>query len=383
MQPPQTASSAVVSLKDRERRLVSWPNVRQEGAYEIPRVLTLAQQDKLRESLQSEMDVLGFSERQFLEANQALESYGSLSREWYAQHRTLSDDEMSSGGYQRKVFDFVEECRDAGILIKAPENPGRAKLDQLRIATLTKSEKLTEKMTGGATLLMVAMAIKTYLLSPLAASLLVPLLGPGAGVVKTALAIPLALALSFGITFMMRFLVMQLIGLFPGERFKNHRHPGQLFGRKLTIAIAALTAIVLAGTLYAFMQVDLAEFSRPGRSDMISPMYAVGGLSSLFLGIVLCFEIFWTYRILRKQDEPELVGKEKVKEAYLAAVDRYEDDLAVSRLRTLALDAQATFYDFTHALDRINPNKRSAAHFRKRSMAQLRRKLRTPSKFSW
>ncbi|MES1228004.1 MAG: hypothetical protein ABUL72_04990, partial [Armatimonadota bacterium] len=354
------------------RRLVAWPNARQQAAFETPRVLTQTQEAILVQRLEREMEELGFRERQIFEATHAVGLYGELSRDWFTLQTTLRFDEKETGGYVQRAHRFLEECRRAGVAVPSRTNIDRQHLDVLRRKVLTKSQALTNKMTGGYGLLLVAMAIKTYLLWPLATSLLQPNLGSGVTITKSAVGAVLAVALSFALTFIARFTVMMLVGLYPGERFKDHRNTGQLFSRGLTKAFAWFGGVSFLLCLICFALVDFANFTARGH-EMVSPLPSVGGLSLLFLGIVVCFEVFWAYKTLRLQNEPDFTTTEELSEAYLTAVDRHEDDVALARARTMALDAQNTVQSFMESLDGITKGARNAARRRNFSMRILRR----------
>ena len=217
--------------------------------------------------------------------------------------------------------------------------------------------------------LIVAVVLKTYLLLGLAKVLLDPLMSDDNST-KATLAIILAASLSYGITFMVRFIMMMIVALAPGDAFKEVRTSGQMLGKPFTIGLLAIMSTALLGTLITFLQIDAAQLA--GSDSLANPLFAAGGMAMLFFGTVLAYEFFVAYKVLRHQQEPESGDKDKLRSSYLAALNRYHDEVALAQGRTLALYAQDSWQTFMAQLDAIDPQSSKAPVKRARALETIR-----------
>jgi hypothetical protein len=112
--------------------------------------------------------------------------------------------------------------------------------------------------------------------------------------------------------------------------------------------------------------------SLAANNDLESPEFASGGLALLFVGTVLAYEFFVTYKIMRHQQEPQSEDKEKLRNSYLSALKRYNDEVALAQGRTLALHAQDAWQTFMAQLDAVDPNGKRAQEQRATALRTLR-----------
>ncbi|MBA4292957.1 hypothetical protein C0431_08295 [bacterium] len=349
-------------------RIVSRPNPEQQLAQEQPRLVTDSERDELAATVENDMMQMGFMSRHVWEAKQFLQAYVRLTQQWHASHEALQRDEQMNGGFAARAAEFIEDCRSIGGRVKAPKYADAVGLEKVYLAALGHSHDTTKKLTGGFFALFVAIILKTYLLMPLASTLVAPL--SPSDTVRTPLAILLAIALSYGITFMTRFIMMMIVSLAPGESFREARTAGQMLGRKMTVALMVIMSVALVGSLFSFFTVDVQALA--SSKDLENPAMAAGGLALLFVGTVIAYEFFVTYKILRHQQEPLGSDKERLRDSYLIALKRYNDEVALAQGRTLALHAQDAWQTFMAQLDAVNPESTKAQEQRARALRTIR-----------
>jgi hypothetical protein len=163
---------------------------------------------------------------------------------------------------------------------------------------------------------------------------------------------------------------MMIVSLSPGEGFKEVRTAGQMLGRKMTVALLVIMSVALVGSLLAFLRIDMESLTRSG--ELQNPVVAAGGLALLFVGTVLAYEFFVTYKILRHQQEPQAPDKARLRDSYLIALKRYNDEVALAQGRTLALHAQDAWQTFMAQLDAVNPESTKAQEQRARALRTIR-----------
>lgn len=350
-------------------RIVSRPNPEQQLAQEQPRLVTDSERDELAATVENDMMQMGFMSRHVWEAKQFLQAYVRLTQQWHASHEALQRDEQMNGGFSARAAEFVEDCRSIGGRVKAPKYADAIGLEKVYLTALNHSHTTTKKLTGGFFALFVAIVLKAYLLLPLAETLISAVQSTD-GIIKTTLSLILAVALSYGITFMTRFIMMMIVSLSPGEGFKEVRTAGQMLGRKMTVALLVIMSVALVGSLLSFLRIDMESLTRSG--ELQNPVVAAGGLALLFVGTVLAYEFFVTYKILRHQQEPQAPDKERLRESYLTALKRYNDEVALAQGRTLALHAQDAWQTFMAQLDAVNPESTKAQEQRARALRTIR-----------
>lgn len=366
---PTSTPPAIPAPPIRER-IVSRPNPEQQLAQEQPRMVTDIERDELARTVEQDMLALGFMSRHVWEAKQFLQAYVRQTQQWHASYEALQRDEELNGGFASRAAEFIENCREIGGKVRAPKYYDAQSLEKVYLRALSHSHTTTKKLTGGFFALFVAVVLKAYLLFPLAASLMEPVLGRGESATKAFFAIILAASLSYGITFMVRFIMMMIVAIAPGEGFKQARTAGQMLGRPMAIGLLAGMSVALVGTLLAFLQIDM---QRLGTSRSLeSPFIAAGGLALLFVGTVVAYEFFVTYKILRHQQEPEARDKQKLRESYLRALKRLNDEIALAQGRTLALYNQDAWQNFMAQLDAVDSNNAKASQHRARALSALR-----------
>jgi hypothetical protein len=349
-------------------RIVSRPSPEQQIAQEEPRLITDRERDELASTVEADMHQLGFMSRHVWEAKQFLQAHVRLSQQWHGSYEALQRDEQMNGGFSARAAEFIEDCRSIGGRVKAPKFVDARSLEQVYLTALNHSHTTTKKLTGGFFALFVAVVLKAYLLLPLADSL-IGAIGVVGGI-KITLALTLAVALSYGITFMTRFIMMMIVSLSPGDGFKEVRTAGQMLGRKMSIAMLVIMTVALVGSLLAFLRIDMQSLA--ANNDLESPEFASGGLALLFVGTVLAYEFFVTYKIMRHQQEPQSEDKEKLRNSYLSALKRYNDEVALAQGRTLALHAQDAWQTFMAQLDAVDPNGKRAQEQRATALRTLR-----------
>ena len=350
-------------------RIVSRPNPEQQLAHEQPRLVTDAERDELASTVERDMLELGFMSRHIWEAKQFLQAYVRLTQQWHASHEALQRDETMNGGFSARAAEFIEDCRSIGGRVKSPKYADAQGLENVYLKALSHSHTTTKKLTGGFFALFVAVVLKAYLLLPLADTLMEPVL-PADGPFKMTMAAILAIALSYGITFMTRFIMMMIVSLSPGDGFKEVRTAGQMLGRKMTVALLALMSVALVGSLLSFLRIDMQSLEQA--KDLQSPGVAAGGLALLFVGTVIAYEFFVTYKIMRYQMEPQNQDKEKLRDSYLNALKRYNDEVALAQGRTLALHGQDAWQTFMAQLDAVRPESPKAQEQRARALRTVR-----------
>lgn len=351
-------------------RVVSRPNPEQQITQEIPRLVTDAERDSMSATVEQDMRSLGFMERHIFEAKQFLQAYVRASQGWHESYEKLQEDEREDGGFTARAYEFMEDCRKVGGRFKTPRYLDAKGLEAVYLTSLSHSHRTTKKLTGGIFALIVAIVIKTYLLIPLSVILLTPVMGRGESPTKFVLAIPLAAALSYGITFMVRFCMMLLASIAPGETFKQVRTSGQLFSKPITYSLLGFMAVALLGTMVSFVVMDYIQLG--SRQELMSPFWAVSGLAMMFFGTVIAYEFFVAYQTLRHQQEPEAADKATLRNAYLKAVDRYHDEVALAQGRTLALHMQEAWHTLMAQLDAVKPDSSKAPVQRARALQTIR-----------
>ncbi len=349
-------------------RIVSRPNPEQQLAHEQPRLVTDSERDELATTVEADMLQLGFMSRHIWEAKQFLQAYVRLTQQWHASHEALQRDETMNGGFSARAAEFVEDCREIGGKVKAPKYMDSNGLEKVYLKALSHSHTTTKKLTGGFFALFVAVVLKAYLLFPLAGTLIAPI--SNTPMIKTTLSIILAISLSYGITFMTRFIMMMIVSLSPGDGFKEVRTAGQMLGRKMSIAMLVIMSVALIGSLLAFMGIDMQSLSKA--DDLASPLMAAGGLALLFVGTVIAYEFFVTYKIMRHQQEPQAHDKQRLRNSYLMALKRYNDEVALAQGRTLALHGQDAWQTFMAQLDAVQPEGKKAQEQRARALRTIR-----------
>lgn len=350
-------------------RIVSRPNPEQQLAHEQPRLVTDAERDELAATVERDMHELGFMSRHIWEARQFLQAYVRLTQQWHASHEALQRDETMNGGFSARAAEFIEECRAIGGRVKAPKYADAQGLEKVYLKALSHSHITTKKLTGGFFALFVAVVLKAYLLFPLAGVLIEPIADTG-GIIKTTLSVILAVSLSYGITFMTRFIMMLIVSLSPGDGFKEVRTAGQMLGRQMTVAMLVMMSVALVGSLLAFMGIDMQSLSQS--KGLASPVMAAGGLALLFVGTVIAYEFFVTYKIMRYQMEPQSGDKDRLRISYLNALKRYQDEVALAQGRTLALHGQDAWQTFMAQLDAVRPDSNKAQEQRARALRTVR-----------
>jgi len=366
---PTNVPPAIPAPPIRER-IVSRPNPEQQLAQEQPRMVTDAERDELARTVENDMLALGFMSRHVWEAKQFLQAYVRQTQQWHASYEALQRDEEMNGGFSARANEFIEDCRAIGGRVKAPKYMDSFSLEQVYLRALSHSHATTKKLTGGVFALIVAVVLKAYLLLPLAAVLMEPVLGRGESPTKFFFSIVLAVSLSYGITFMVRFIMMMIAAISPGDGFKEIRTAGQMLGRKMAIGLLIGMTVALVGTLLAFMQIDMQRLSTT--RELSNPMIAAGGLAFLFVGTVVAYEFFVTYKILRYQQEPQAVDKARLRNSYLSALKRYNDEVALAQGRTLAIFNQDAWQTFMAQLDAVDPAHSKASMARARALHTLR-----------
>ncbi|MDI9641235.1 hypothetical protein QPK87_06120 [Kamptonema cortianum] len=365
---PTTASPPPIPVKAKDR-IVSRPNPQQQLAHELPRYVTDAEKERIAAAVEADMADLGFQSRHVWEARQFLNAYVDSVQSWHKSYENLQADESENGGFSARAYEFIENCRRIGGRVKAPKYLDAKSLEKVYLKALSHSHATTKKLTGGMFALIVAVVLKTYLLLGLAKVLLDPLMSDD-NITKATLAIILAASLSYGITFMVRFIMMMIVALAPGDAFKEVRTSGQMLGRPFTIGLLAIMSVALLGTLITFLQIDAAQLA--GSESLANPLFAAGGMAMLFFGTVLAYEFFVAYKVLRHQQEPESGDKDKLRSSYLAALNRYHDEVALAQGRTLALYAQDSWQTFMAQLDAIDPKSSKAPVKRARALETIR-----------
>ncbi|MFM9871976.1 MAG: hypothetical protein ACKVQS_00760 [Fimbriimonadaceae bacterium] len=350
-------------------RIVSRPNPEQQLAHEQPRLVTDSERDELATTVEADMLQLGFMSRHIWEAKQFLQAYVRLTQQWHASHEALQRDETMNGGFSARAAEFIEDCRSIGGRVKAPKYMDSTGLENVYLKALSHSHTTTKKLTGGFFALLVAVVLKAYLLLPLAGTLIEPIQRTEGGI-KTTLAIILAISLSYGITFMTRFIMMMIVSLSPGDGFKEVRTAGQMLGRKMSIALLSIMSVALVGALLSFLRIDMQSLAQS--RSLESPGVAAGGLALLFVGTVIAYEFFVTYKIMRHQQEPQHQDKEKLRSSYLLALKRYNDEVALAQGRTLALHGQDAWQTFMAQLDAVQPEGKRAQEQRARALRTIR-----------
>lgn len=366
---PTNTPPAIPAPPIRER-IVSRPNPEQQLAQEQPRMVTDFERDELARTVEGDMLSLGFMSRHVWEAKQFLQAYVRQTQQWHASYEALQRDEELNGGFSARANEFIEDCRAIGGRVKAPKYMDAQSLEKVYLTALSHSHATTKKLTGGVFALLVAVVLKAYLLLPLAAVLMEPVLGRGESVTKFVLATVLAVALSYGITFMVRFIMMMIAAISPGDGFKEIRTAGQMLGRKMAIGLLIGMTVALVGTLLAFMQVDMQRLS--DTRGLESPVVAAGGLALLFVGTVIAYEFFVTYKILRYQQEPQAIDKARLRNSYLNALKRYNDEVALAQGRTLAIYNQDAWQTFMAQMDAVDPQHAKASVARASALHTLR-----------
>lgn len=366
---PTNTPPAIPAPPVRER-IVSRPNPEQQLAQEQPRMVTDFERDELARTVEGDMLSLGFMSRHVWEAKQFLQAYVRQTQQWHASYEALQRDEELNGGFSARANEFIEDCRAIGGRVKAPKYMDAQSLEKVYLTALSHSHATTKKLTGGVFALLVAVVLKAYLLLPLAAVLMEPVLGRGESVTKFVLATVLAVALSYGITFMVRFIMMMIAAISPGDGFKEIRTAGQMLGRKMAIGLLIGMTVALVGTLLAFMQVDMQRLS--DTRGLESPVIAAGGLALLFVGTVIAYEFFVTYKILRYQQEPQAIDKARLRNSYLNALKRYNDEVALAQGRTLAIYNQDAWQTFMAQMDAVDPQHAKASVARASALRTLR-----------
>ncbi|QYK54393.1 MAG: hypothetical protein KF824_05715 [Fimbriimonadaceae bacterium] len=366
---PTNTPPAIPAPPIRER-IVSRPNPEQQLAQEQPRMVTDFERDELARTVEGDMLSLGFMSRHVWEAKQFLQAYVRQTQQWHASYEALQRDEELNGGFSARANEFIEDCRAIGGRVKAPKYMDAQSLEKVYLTALSHSHATTKKLTGGVFALLVAVVLKAYLLLPLAAVLMEPVLGRGESATKFFLATILAVALSYGITFMVRFIMMMIAAISPGEGFKEIRTAGQMLGRKMAIGLLIGMTVALVGTLLAFMQVDMQRLSNT--RGLESPVVAAGGLALLFVGTVIAYEFFVTYKILRYQQEPQAIDKARLRNSYLNALKRYNDEVALAQGRTLAIYNQDAWQTFMAQMDAVDPQHAKASVARASALRTLR-----------
>jgi len=349
-------------------RIVSRPNPEQQLAHEQPRLVTDSERDELATTVEADMLQLGFMSRHIWEAKQFLQAYVRLTQQWHASHEALQRDETMNGGFSARAAEFVEDCREIGGKVKAPKYMDSNGLEKVYLKALSHSHTTTKKLTGGFFALFVAVVLKAYLLFPLAGTLISPI--SNTPMIKTTLSIILAISLSYGITFMTRFIMMMIVSLSPGDGFKEVRTAGQMLGRKMSVAMLIIMSVALVGSLLAFMTIDMQSLAQS--DELASPMMAAGGLALLFVGTVIAYEFFVTYKIMRHQQEPQAQDKQRLRDSYLKALKRYNDEVALAQGRTLALHGQDAWQTFMAQLDAVQPDGKKAQEQRARALRTIR-----------
>lgn len=363
--PPQASLVAA----DRGR-VVAVPNPAQEIAQEVPQLINESQLLALSQSIELEMAQLGFSSRQSREAINFLEAYSLQTREYHEAAKELGNEEKNGQGFGARANRFVDECRKLGVMVKRPKILTASTLEKTYITALKKAKVITKKLTGGFFALFVAVVIKSYLLLPLASSLMSAVMGTGESPTKTILAIMLAASLSYGITFMARFIVMLLVGAAGSDESKEYRTSGRIFDANLTRGMLWLMVILFALTMGAFVMLDFAHMKE--MDTLPNPGSAVLGLSTLFVGTVVAYEVFVAYRTFRFQKEPEKQMVDRLTEMYQKAIERYQDEVDLARMRTLTLQSQDVWHAFLGNLDSGTLDGPKAARSRAQVMAALR-----------
>ena len=312
-----------------------------ETAFPIPRVITPENQEELEQELRIELADRGFTPRQATEAVHAFRGYAALTQEWNRQHQRALEAEMSGEGFRAKAYELLAECRRTGAKIKDPKILDRASIQDMRAKAAAKHDKVTKKITGNWFVMACAVLLKAFLLLPLADRYLIEML-PDAQATRSLADLILASVLAYSLTFVARYLVQVGVGLYGAEGTSHHRSVSDILRPKANKTMFWIVFGLFALVIGAFLSFD---FANSGASNV-----GVLGLSTLFVAILLVFELFLAYRLAVLQD-PQPGSLESVDELYVQALNRADNETDLAKLRTYAMNAEESWHSFLRMLD--------------------------------
>ncbi|RYG22050.1 hypothetical protein EON82_17825 [bacterium] len=313
-----------------------------ETAFPIPRVISQENQQELETELRIELADQGFTPRQATEVVHAFRGYAALTQEWNRQHQRALEAEETGEGFRSKAYELLAECRRTGAKIKDPKVLDRESIHKMRALAAAKHDKVTKKITGNWFVMACAVLLKAFLLLPLADGYLQAML-PDAQATRALAALLLASVLAYSLTFVARYLVQLGVGMFgPEEGQNHHRSVADILKPKANKTMFWIVFGLFVVVIGAFLSFDFANSSTNNAGLL--------GLSTLFVAILVVFELFLAYRLAVLQD-PQPNSMESVDDIYIQALNRADNETDLAKLRTYATSAEESWHRFLTMLD--------------------------------